>query len=1023
MGILLTSRKFLYENKNDSTFSTSTGDFTTILKGNVGDRVKVLSTIQVTVNAITTPNDSDQYESITVGSDGHISRLSGSFIDDGFLIGDVIDFTDEATSTIHIADANVLSVTDLLLVVDVSGVFGPFINSSVRVKQDLTELNFQYTTNDSNTVIETDELTESTQQYKNNGVGIDSGGGRVTTFSTSIPRLPHRWLTQATDGFKIKFVQVVNTYIQEFEYEHIFTITKYFKQAQQSNVNDLISPEPFKNGTLSYDPLFKIGSVENGGSLRTFELPKVGVDSVGWLEESFDGGENNYSLTSVSYERVSDNVAVDKLEITKVIEVTAVITATNTTFLTTDPVTIFHSYLPTKDIYTKGLNTDTYNDLWLHENKRTTIDAGTSDGTIVKNVVVTLDSSTQITAVFTIEYSNAQQDELEANFNYLLGVIVEDSTLTNSTSNRVTLKIDSNTYTKDPDTAGLLIFDKMEFYEHIDMFNDVSVGKTNITQANEDGFMMDARFHIVTRPEQVNISQLHAIIIAQNTVTGEEFEIQRTLIPIDTKAFTSSGGFIIQQLDLDSTRGFLLNDGDQFNFIKIETDNFSSPDQFYNLQVGLKIDWQSWEQLKDANTIFFDNTEPQNGLNNLTSRYSGSNDYVIKVGLLANVSLEDEEDTLYRHLTDTSTVNDYAASTYTDTTIVQIDVNSEDLGTSIIQNEDVTIKTTFDDTTVKTTVNDFEAITRLQIFEQGTETSIHEISSLKGVISGDILKPLTGETLLKKTIVSDNFTTECLLDGNKLTSSKYTLSSRIYEVIPFLNTKAVRLDGVNEVLNGGNVLGFDADEEVTYGGWFKMDVSTGNGRFFRKNGAGVTPGEQISHVATNEIIWSLTDGSGNDNQIRFGFFPNSTYHHYIFTRNGDTALTSNEADPLNDPGIIPQMKVFIDGVERLAKITNNGLTNQSILNSEPFLIGQSLETDVDEPAVWNKFFSLAEALEDFHNNCPLDRLSSSTEPNLVSTWRNGDLDDVFSNIKDRKGSNDLAVDTGDASNIITFTHC
>ena len=60
----------------------------------------------------------------------------------------------------------------------------------------------------------------------------------------------------------------------------------------------------------------------------------------------------------------------------------------------------------------------------------------------------------------------------------------------------------------------------------------------------------------------------------------------------------------IQQIELDTTRGYVLKDGDIFNYLKITTDNNDGTKQYYNIQVGYRLPWQSWLEFKDAPDIF-----------------------------------------------------------------------------------------------------------------------------------------------------------------------------------------------------------------------------------------------------------------------------------------------------------------------------------------------------------------------------------------------------------------------------------
>ena len=51
--------------------------------------------------------------------------------------------------------------------------------------------------------------------------------------------------------------------------------------------------------------------------------------------------------------------------------------------------------------------------------------------------------------------------------------------------------------------------------------------------------------------------------------------------------------------------------------------------QNYLIRVGMKMRWETWIALPDANTVFYDNTKPNNNLNTKSSNYSLKEGYNI----------------------------------------------------------------------------------------------------------------------------------------------------------------------------------------------------------------------------------------------------------------------------------------------------------------------------------------------------------------------------------------------------------
>ena len=1015
MGITLLNREFLYENRNGSDFSIDTGNTTTIWKGNVIDRVKETTTFSVSIEAVVTEFDSNQFEIVAFnGTRRKVTRLSGSFIVDGFLPGDIIDLTDESgTPSIKIADAVVDTVTDLFLIVVSTDTLAVFEDASIRVKQDLTELNFTFTTNGQGSVLEQDSITEAIQQFKNNGVGLDPGGGRVTTFSTSNPRFPNRWLTQLTDGYKIRFIQNIDDYTQEFEYEHIFTVTHYFEEGQKSNLDNLNSPNPFKNSTLQYITFFDIGSAENAGSLRRLEIDVVGSDSVGWLNENFDGGENNYTLTSVLYERVSDSEVVTEIEVTEATKVTAVITATNVTFLTTDAVTVAHSLLPPTAIYRNNLGN--YNGIWLQENLRTAIDAGSSSGTIINNLVVTLDSATQITVEFEIKFTINQQKQLRNTDLYLLAIVLEDSTTSNNTSNRVTLKIDNNIYAKNSDIPGLVVFDSAEYYGHLNDFEaGVTTGFSNLALANEDGFLSTYRFHIVTNTiEQIRIEEMFAITVGFNTVTEKFFRIQTVSIPVPTGNLGKTGGFLRHIINLDSTRDFNLADQDQFNQMIIESDNFSSPDQFYNVFIAQKVDWQDYLPLDGVDPDFLDTNEPNDGLNRKTSRYSGAFDHVIRAGLIVNVSSQGVN-TLYLHFSGDSTVRDYDDSSFT-ALLESFDVSDVSLEGKLLQFEDNKFKVTYDNGTTKVNLSSFQSIERIQKeFQPGFNN--FELSTFRNAVPNTVLEGPTTPLLGDKSIESGDFVETGTVKGSFLQLENYTLSARIFET--FSNGFSVRFDGIDEYVDCGSNSSLDLErtDSFSFSAWVNMDLLSTINTIFTKQRFAITPrGYNFQIQTTGKIRFALSN-NGITNGILIESTPTlstGSWHHVAVTYDG-SSLASGVNFYIDGSAVAKDVAVA-DTLSATIIIPTVNLNIGARDGSNNFMDGF-----IDEPAIFFTELTSGEVLEIFNSDLPNNLANHSQGGTLISWWRMGD-GDTFPILFDNVGVNNGTMTNMEAGDIIANT--
>jgi len=221
---------------------------------------------------------------------------------------------------------------------------------------------------------------------------------------------------------------------------------------------------------------------------------------------------------------------------------------------------------------------------------------------------------------FDIDLTN-QTGKLDDKQDYLLYFTIEGE----NNGRKVTGRIDVNYYYKNPDVEGLFDFDKLEQYPHPEPFEEgVTTGFTNALTFNESGMMTDGRFWVL-KNATLNSLKFDVVVydFANNT-----WDSLRSL-EIDLSDQTLANG--VQQISLDSVRGYVLDDGDIFNYLKITTDTNDGTKQFYNIQVGYKIPWQSWNEFKNAPTDFYDKSKPLNGLNQKASNYSLTGNYGIKV--------------------------------------------------------------------------------------------------------------------------------------------------------------------------------------------------------------------------------------------------------------------------------------------------------------------------------------------------------------------------------------------------------
>jgi len=477
-------------------------------------------------------------------------------------------------------------------------------------------------------------------------------------------------------------------------------------------------------------------------------------------------------------------------------------------------------------------------------------------------------------------------------------------------------------------------------------------------------------------------------------------------IPSVTQAVTTNSGKQIQNINLNGIRGFLIPDDSQFNKLVVVTDTFSDPDQFYKIQVGVMLNWETWEALL-TDPSFFDNNKPNNNQNKKTSNYSDLNGFEIRLAMLYQVK-KNNIITDYHAIQDNGAVFDYDldknGSPKFTTTHVYKDANDVVLPLKLIVDEDNEVTVTNEDGSAKTSSDDFNGQIRLEVFEQGNEKSIHIISSIDGVIEGDILKPLDGETLMNKSLVGDNYTSKCLIDGVQLGLKQYSISSEIQErILAFENSLSVNYDGVDAFVLCGNDLSLHPERTTTfsYSAWIKVDDLTAERTVMTNRGpGGVFKGIRLFIKTDGKIqVDIISSGITNGIQVETtagGTITTGTWFHVAFTYNGSSSAA----------GVTIYKNAVSQGVTTITDTLTATIVNTLI----GFGIGNNtsgtgrFDGNIDEVSVWDKTLTSGEITEIYNLACPDDLSVHSASANLVSWWRMGEgstfptiIDEIFTN--------------------------
>jgi hypothetical protein len=698
--IRVVDQKFFAKLNNGNDYTQNLTDFSTHLKGGILEEIKAVFNVQIEWNA-----ELNDYGLLVdqPNQEIRIVKTGMDFPSKGFAVGDEIKLS-QATLQFR-GDITSLSVGEVV-VNNVTfpigswfpdgwttGISGTDFLTGITKK---TALKYDFGLIENNEPINfLSKLTNTNQTYLFEGI---SHAEREAD-----PNAPLVYSDGKTQGnnkagysgsAKVAFVglsldkdtQQNEDTTQEFQIEHIFKINPFYRDGELDSLKGIdVPPLDLFNGDMSLKYVFQteFRTVLSNPNTSMISQYDTQLGSVGYFDESYNGYERKYTSTALAY--TVDGLPAERIDVIKTTSVTFVIKSEEGSFDVNTPVIVGHSSVVDSLEYLSS--EDEFNTVWTNESLRNTIVNGSEDGVLIKNYLLTYIGTNFVRVNFDIEFTPDQKTRLKDNQDYLLYYVVGDNALNVDQGDKLTGKIDVNYYYKNPDVDGLFDFDKFEQYPHPYEFEEgVSVGFTNAKTFNESGMMADGRFWVV------NDSNLNSLKFDITVFKNDNTWNSLRSLEVDLSDQIEVNG--IQQIELDSTRGYVLKDGDIFNYLKITTDNNDGTKQYYNIQIGYKIPWQSWLEFKDAPTDFFDKTKSLNGLNQKSSNYSLGGDYGIKVLFDAIV-----DETNYVKTSEEIKVYDYEEDDQDPTAftceIQTYDLEENELANNIIQNDYTQIRSVF----------------------------------------------------------------------------------------------------------------------------------------------------------------------------------------------------------------------------------------------------------------------------------------------------------------------------------------
>ena len=787
MPINIISRKFYNQLRNGKTFTSNPSDITNFLQGTICEKIRTETTIDVYWKSINTPYV-DIFSISTSGSDRHFSRQMNSFVTDGFNIGDTF-FYDiwDTLGTHYTGTGTILTVSDLLIVTN--GALAPVIGgalpdtSSITISSitiwgttSLAAIIFKYNLIENSAADTFISLIDgNTQSYAGSGLT-----GTDTTLTAQGSLLS--WKDEGT--VKVKTGTSGVTGYQRFIITHDFWVTPFYLPSQYSDLQLSIPPSYLKDiCSLKY-----IANYELRQSLYNPNISHGGVDSqmlgdVSWFDEHFNGFiPIEFTKESIAYS--VSGTAVTELQPNDITHVIIEINSVNNLFLTANTNFIVNLFkLPINESEYKNTLTDMFEN-FVFEQCFQTIGSGAVSGEystwfptqppIITNCIGSI-LTNRLHIEFDVTFTAAQK-LLIADRQYIISVITDDHTQAHATSKEVNVLCDYNSFLSTLDNPLLLTLDSCKFWEHPFDPTVTGTGNKNFRGWITDGIYNETQF---TLSAGATLNYFKFKVRAYNSVTLESFDLM--LQEFDLSSYPIIGGERV--ISINTTRGFKLITASIRNLVYLK--NTGTLNQ-YLLKYAFKLRWEDWIQLITANTDFYDSTKINNNLNQKWSNYYDTvTNWELEILQIATV-----EDPLTGTSTDFNIISELDCHNFAEdgntpplwTVALETFEGAVSLGTNsnakYSLTQDTKIVATFTSVNALAT-SDIYGLIYIEQYQQGGIFNQWQLSSEELPAVNNWLKPITGQTKAKVTILDANHVkVEVMIDFTKV-NGNISIAARI----------------------------------------------------------------------------------------------------------------------------------------------------------------------------------------------------------------------------------------------------
>ena len=577
------------------------------------------------------------------------SDIGGSFIADGFTVGDIANITGTTSNN---GLTFVTAVTDTILTCSAAFTSETDADTNIYGQTPIKGLDFYFNLVINNSGEQFNSLTDIVQQkYSLNwssnpsNTTIPPVGSSIAWWDGGDCKLTYNGISDAGQSF---------TLIQPF------TIKPTWLANQLSNFQNKVPPSEFLNTCLKYifqiDARYSLNPTVNHTSGPQTDQ----TGNTGWYNEFLNGGAATSVFQSVNYTNHATSAQLNAVDYNND---TDVVITLNGNFSASDPIKTYFSWLPQNPGAYQNEDLS-YPECLLQDSCFQTIGGGAVNGAnygtayqAIKNLTITLVSATQITVQFTISLGSQTKATLAgagSNTWYSLVVTPQAGSVTTLLgTNRTAVLCDVNQATTDTDdpTLSTIITDgtpDIHFYKYPNTstpYTDIKdfecayeYAKMQFT-VNENCILKSVGVFIVARN---NSAGDFDISYSNDFSTGANANVEAEFI-LESWIKQTGGTFngVFSNVSINETRGWDVEGLFNERNLNYEASLNDTGVYGYQLDYGFQIDYRYWLALQ----FYSVNFQPLHG--KYLATYSNNSNWSLKFKVVWVVTNPSGTDTVF----------------------------------------------------------------------------------------------------------------------------------------------------------------------------------------------------------------------------------------------------------------------------------------------------------------------------------------------------------------------------------------